>query len=97
MSHSSRPVAFDAAGPQPGERLRGVARVATIDGHFIVNAFANYDFGNGLTAAVNVNNLLDKDPPLVPRQTEVGLTYPTLQGLYDVIGRFYTAGVRFKF
>ncbi len=28
-----RPIAFDAAGPQPGERLRGVARIATIDGH----------------------------------------------------------------
>jgi signal transduction histidine kinase len=24
---------FDAPGPQPGERLRGVARIATIDGH----------------------------------------------------------------
>ena len=28
-----RPVTFDAEGPQPGERLRGVARIATIDGH----------------------------------------------------------------
>ena len=41
----------------------GGDNVATIDGHFIVNAFANYDFGNGLTAAVNVNNLLDKLAP----------------------------------
>jgi outer membrane receptor protein involved in Fe transport len=31
-----------------------------IDGHYIVNAFANYDFGNGLTGVVNVSNLLDK-------------------------------------
>ena len=28
-----RLVAFDAVGPQAGERLRGVARIATIDGH----------------------------------------------------------------
>ena len=28
-----RPVTFDAEGPQPGENLRGVARIATIDGH----------------------------------------------------------------
>ena len=28
-----RPVTFDAEGPQPGEHLRGVARIATIDGH----------------------------------------------------------------
>ncbi len=27
------PIAFDAPGPQIGERLRGVARIATIDGH----------------------------------------------------------------
>ncbi len=32
----------------------------TIDGHYIVSAFANYDFGNGLTGSVNVNNLFDK-------------------------------------
>jgi len=29
----SRQVAFDTAGPQPGERLRAVARIATIEGH----------------------------------------------------------------
>ncbi|WP_397420848.1 sensor histidine kinase [Phenylobacterium sp.] len=32
-ANPGRLVAFDAAGPQPGERLRGVARIATIDGH----------------------------------------------------------------
>ena len=37
----------------------GDDNVNTIDGHFIVNAFANYEFGNGLTASVNVNNLLN--------------------------------------
>ncbi len=30
------PIAFDAAGPQIGERLRGVARIATIDGREVV-------------------------------------------------------------
>ena len=38
----------------------GGNNVETIDGHYIVNAFANYEFGNGLTASLNVNNLLDK-------------------------------------
>lgn len=32
-ANPGQPIAFDAAGPQPGERLRGVARIATIDGH----------------------------------------------------------------
>ena len=50
-----------------GATVRGQSKVytgddntATIDGHYIVNAFANYEFGNGLTASVNVNNLFDK-------------------------------------
>lgn len=43
-----------------------------------------------------VNNLFDKDPPLVPG-TVPGVNLPTNIALYDVIGRSYTAGVRFKF
>ena len=38
----------------------GGDNVNTIDGHYIVNAFANYDFGNGLTASLNAGNLFDK-------------------------------------
>jgi outer membrane receptor protein involved in Fe transport len=34
-----------------------------IDGHYIVNAFANYNFSNGLTLALNVSNLFDKVYP----------------------------------
>ena len=41
----------------------GGENVNTIDGHYIVNAFANYEFGNGLTASLNVGNLFDN---LVP-------------------------------
>ncbi|MFN9711800.1 MAG: sensor histidine kinase [Alphaproteobacteria bacterium] len=32
-ANPGRLVTFDAAGPQPGERLRGVARIAMFDGH----------------------------------------------------------------
>ncbi len=41
----------------------GGDNVNTIDGFYIVNAFANYDFGNGLTASLNANNLFDKLAP----------------------------------
>jgi outer membrane receptor protein involved in Fe transport len=38
----------------------GNDNVNKIGGHYIVNAFANYEFGRGITLAVNVNNLFDK-------------------------------------
>ncbi|MEZ5735520.1 MAG: TonB-dependent receptor [Novosphingobium sp.] len=43
-----------------------------------------------------VNNLFDKDPPLIPG-TVPGVNLPTNISTYDVVGRAYTAGVRFKF
>ena len=39
-----------------------------------------------------INNLLDKDPPI----TGTG-GFATVRSLYDVVGRTYTAGVRFRF
>ncbi len=72
-----------------------------VDGRTYTDLTLRYDF-----SAANadwqvygtVNNLFDKDPP--PSPTRVGLpasilgTNPTL---YDVIGRQYNLGVRFKF
>lgn len=47
---------------------------------------------------VTVNNLFNTQPPLVPINRNVpGAFYPTNTTLYDVIGRYYTAGLRFKF
>jgi iron complex outermembrane recepter protein len=54
--------------------------------------------GSESEAFLTINNLFDKDPP--PSPTRVGTpvsilaTNPTL---YDIIGRYYTAGLRFKF
>lgn len=49
-------------------------------------------------AYLTVNNLFDRDPPASPTRvgTPVSIlnTNPTL---YDIVGRFYTAGVRFTF
>lgn len=44
----------------------------------------------------NVNNLFDKQPPLIPG-TVPGVNLPTNIAVYDFIGRAFTAGVRFKF
>ncbi|MDB5456124.1 MAG: TonB-dependent receptor [Caulobacter sp.] len=49
-------------------------------------------------AFLTVNNLLDKKPPLVPVVAgQPGISYPTVQALFDVVGRYYTTGLRFKF
>ena len=44
----------------------------------------------------NIDNLFDTSPPFAPAANP-GLIYPTYRGLYDVIGRTYTIGVRGKF
>ena len=44
---------------------------------------------------VNVANAFDRDPPLLPSSALVG--GQTNVGLYDTIGRYYTAGIRVQF
>jgi outer membrane receptor protein involved in Fe transport len=53
--------------------------------------------GRDLDAFLTVNNLLNKNPPFVPARDQPGITYPTVQAMYDVVGRYYTTGIRFKF
>ena len=43
-----------------------------------------------------VNNLFNKQPPIIPGIT-AGVNLPTNISVYDVIGRAFTGGVRFKF
>ena len=57
----------------------------------------NVEAANGnLEFFTTVNNLFDKDPPLIPGATP-GVNLPTNISTYDVIGRAFTGGVRFKF
>lgn len=43
-----------------------------------------------------VNNLFDRDAPLLPVTRTPGSTVPTIRNTYDVIGRYVTIGVRMK-
>jgi iron complex outermembrane receptor protein len=64
------------------------------------NLAVSYKFqamGRDLEVFSNVNNLFNKAAPLVPSTTLPGIRYPTLASLYDVVGRYYTAGLRFQF
>ena len=59
---------------------------------------AKVDVGAGKTFEpfVTINNLFDRDPPLIPGTTP-GVNLPTNIAVYDIVGRAFTAGVRFKF
>jgi outer membrane receptor protein involved in Fe transport len=66
---------------------------------FYTNLTVEYAFGiQKVNSYVyfTVNNLFDKQPPLIPG-TIPGLNVPTAISLYDTVGRAYTLGVRFRF
>jgi iron complex outermembrane recepter protein len=46
---------------------------------------------------VNVNNLFDKQPPIIPRSSLPQIDYPTIQYVYDVVGRYFTTGIKVQF
>lgn len=48
------------------------------------------DFGLELFASVN--NLFNKEPPLISSTNFPNLTYPTVGGIYDLVGRRFTLG-----
>jgi outer membrane receptor protein involved in Fe transport len=52
--------------------------------------------GGNLEFFTTVNNLFDKQPPLIPG-TIPGVNIATNFALYDIVGRAFTAGARFKF
>lgn len=54
-------------------------------------------FGSEMEIFANVNNLFNKRPPVFANPTQPGNTYPTYARLYDVMGRYFTVGVKMKF
>lgn len=85
-----------------GATVRGQSGVYTdggnttkIDGHYVVNAFLNYDFSNGLIASLNVNNLFDKLYPTGGGGFVGGST--TVFGAGVETGRTISASVRYTF
>ncbi|MGC4252477.1 MAG: TonB-dependent receptor [Sphingobium sp.] len=53
-------------------------------------------WGGSLEPFLTINNLFDRDPPLVAGDIP-GVNLPTIISTYDTVGRAFTAGVRFKF
>ena len=73
----------------------------SIPAYVYLDLFANYNLkvrGHDVTLYTAINNLLDKDPPLIPSGA-AGFTLEssTNTAFYDVVGRNYKFGLRFKF
>lgn len=79
-------------GPSGG----GVFQEPTVPEIFYTNLSAAYDFetrGGTMQLYGTINNLFDQEPPLLPT-TLAGVGYPTIPGLYDLDGRYFTVGIR---
>jgi iron complex outermembrane receptor protein len=52
---------------------------------------------DALSLFVQVDNLLNASPPLLPATVNPGFVYPTARTTYSVLGRNFTVGARLKF
>lgn len=83
----------------PEERARVFPAFRKIDSADYVNLSANYQLLDALELRLNIDNVFDKDPPVVGNEagdtnSNSGNTFPST---YDVLGRRYTIGVNMKF
>jgi outer membrane receptor protein involved in Fe transport len=81
----------------------GPAQLSTADNEieevFYTDATVTFDVPTGLDRSqlfLTVNNLFNQDPPIVPTGA---VTFPRASNgyIYDLIGRYYTAGIRLTF
>jgi iron complex outermembrane recepter protein len=50
-----------------------------------------------LTGFIQIENLFDVAPPVLPATVNPGFTYPTDKTIYDVLGRNFTLGVKLRY
>jgi len=79
---------------QPGNCPESTNNAPTIDQNFMPGAFyvdigGTYNITKAITAYAKVDNLFNRDPAKSP--------FFVNPALYDVVGRMYRAGVRFRF
>ena len=65
---------------------------------FYTDLSIEYEFKNsGVKAFFSVNNLFDRDPPLLAYSILPDIIYPAAGTVYDLVGRYMTVGFRAKF
>lgn len=68
-----------------------------VDGAYYLDTSLQYQFMDGVTAFLNVQNLMNTDPVIVPKSGINAIQYTqTNVNLYDALGRTFRAGVRFR-
>jgi iron complex outermembrane receptor protein len=74
--------------------------VNNIPARTYVDTTVTYKFdlrGVGMEAYLTVNNLFNQVAPIFSPGCQPTQCYPTQAEIYDVVGRYYSAGLRFKF
>ncbi len=71
----------------------------SIDAYNYFDLSASYDVTDNIKIRASMNNVMDKDPPVVGNEaadtrSNSGNTFP---GVYDTLGRVYAIGVNVKF
>jgi outer membrane receptor protein involved in Fe transport len=105
LNYADGPLTVNVQQRYIGEMLRSLqANIAYVDPKIpsiqYTNLAVSYKFEvaqRNFEVFGNINNLFNKEPPLVPSTTLPGIKYPSLIGVYDIIGRYYTGGIRFRF
>jgi outer membrane receptor protein involved in Fe transport len=74
-------------------RFESVASMITFDAGV---RYRLESFGGSPQLYLNVSNVFDRSPPLVPAAASL-IGFQTTSTLYDTMGRYYTAGIRLQF
>ena len=95
----SSTVRYVGAGALDNTYLPTDIQVNHVDAQYYVGLAGQYTIdrgdGNDIELFARVDNLLNRDPPIIPGAGQQ--PGDTNGGLYDVLGRNYAVGVRFKF
>ncbi|ADU13738.1 TonB-dependent receptor [Asticcacaulis excentricus CB 48] len=68
---------------------------SSIDAYNYIDLYASYALKSNTTLRIGVNNVFDKDPPILPNSDGTnGNTYPQV---YDALGRYVFAGISLSF
>ncbi len=84
---------------EPTERNLRFEAFRSIESYDYFDIFASYTFTDNVTFTVGIDNMFDKDPPVLGNDvgdtsSNSGNTFPSN---YDTLGRIYKAGLKFKF
>jgi outer membrane receptor protein involved in Fe transport len=68
-----------------------------IGSHLYHDVRFSYDFGEGSQVYLGIDNIADKEPPFFASGASGTQALDTIPAYYDVFGRTYFGGVKYKF